>query len=349
MYEDILKNVNPNSNPFTATGPPPSIETSQPAQQTAANIEVAHDMPQPAKAGPLVASKVGGDDRKEVLPTHVEGRNLFDVNDFVYDLNVGSEKKNRRYLRNANNINGYDIASNCIRQIIFKLLNFPIRSYKDVWLPVIMRAKLGNAVHDFIQSNSRSFTEWECSLKIPSIRTSVRLDNLINNNVVCEIKSCTYTDYAKIINSKKPRDADFYQVMFYRYLLMKHLKEAQEQPLSNLRSPPPQLPEYNIDTVQLIYAAHDLLSSDCTSASDAIKKASQVKKILNSRHNKFFYITTITLDLTVIDPAPYEAYIVEKLETINHCLNTNTVPSRDNKFVNNNCFFCLFKEVCKNT
>jgi hypothetical protein len=333
MYEDILKGVNPNSNPFTITEQP-SIETpQQPAQQS----------------GPLVASQVGGNGRETEIHEHIEGRKLFDVNDFVEDLNNNSEAKNRRYLRNANNINGYDIASNCIRQIIFKLLNYPVRSYKDVWLPVIMRAKLGNAVHDFIQSNSKSFTEWECSLKIPSINTSVRLDNLIHNNVLCEIKSCTYGDYAKILNSKKPRDADFYQVMFYRYLLMNHLKEAQSQPLSSLRSPPPKLPEYNIDTVQLIYAAHDLLSSDSVSPSDAIKQATVLKKMLNSKHNKFFYITTITLDLTVIDPAPYEAYIVEKLETINHCLANNIVPSRDNKFVNNECFFCLFKEVCKTT
>lgn len=274
---------------------------------------------------------------------------LFDVNDFVKDLAVTSSEENKRRILNSNNINAYDIASNCIRQVIFKILNYPVQSYENVWLPVIMRAKLGNAVHEFIQDNASVFTESEVALRIPSKRLSIRLDNLINDNVLVEIKSCTYDDYSKILRTQRPRDPDFYQAVLYRYILHNHIEEAINQP-DRKRGVKPKLSKYNIDTVQLIYAAHDLLSSDCSSVSEAVKEARAVKKLLNSKHNKFFYITALTLDFNVIDIAPYEAYVVEKLDTINHYLNTNTVPPMDNKFVNSkSCFFCLYKSVCRTT
>ncbi len=272
---------------------------------------------------------------------------LFDVNDFVNDLASKSAEKNQRAQYYSNNINSYDIASNCIRQVLFKILNYPVENYRDVWLPVIMRAKLGTAVHEFIQDNSSVFTEAEVALRIPSQRLSVRLDNLINDNVLVEIKSCTYDDYAKILRTQRPRDADFYQAMLYRYLLHNHLDEARQQPKSK-RGVLPKLDKYNIDTVQIIYVAHDLLSSEAKSISEAVKHAAAVKKVLNSRHNKFFYITALTLDFSAIDSRPYEEYIVEKINTINQYLNTNTIPPIDNKFVKpDGCFFCLYKDVCK--
>ena len=283
----------------------------------------------------------------ESIPTPAP--TLFDINGFVQDLSDKSEQRNKQQQLHSNNINSYDIASNCIREVLFKILNYPVESYKNVWLPVIMRAKLGTAIHEFIQDNASVFTEAEVALRVPSQRVSVRLDNLINNNVLVEIKSCTYDDYAKIIRTQRPRDNDFYQVMFYRYLLHNHLEEARKQP-NKKRGVLPKLDKYNIQTVQLIYAAHDLLSSDTKSVSEAVRKAAEIKKLLNSRHNKFFYITTITLDLSVIDPAPYEAYIVEKLNTINQYLNSGTIPTMDNKFVKPKaCFFCLYKAICRMT
>ncbi len=277
-------------------------------------------------------------------------RTYFNIDDFLMDVNEVSLDKNKKYLSNATNINGYDIASNCIRQIIFKLLKQPVTSYVDNWLPVIMRANLGNAIHDFIQNTSKTFTEWECSLKVPSQRVSVRLDNLIRDNVLVEIKSCTFTDYDKIIRTNKPRDNDFYQAMFYRYLLHEYLDEIKSQPLNTLRSPPPKLPKYNIDTIQLIYAAHDLISSESGSLSEALKHAAAVKKVLNSKYNRFYYITTITLDLNSFDTTPYENYIKEKLQTINYHIDCNKIPSMDNKFIKpSGCFFCLYKNICKTT
>jgi len=295
------------------------------------------------------ASNAGGNKafikKRESDPT----RRIFNIDDFLSDIARSSYAKNKRYMANTANINGYDIGANCIRQILFKLLNYPVTSYCDSWLPVMMRANLGNAMHDFIQDNSKSFTEWECSMKVPSIRSSVRLDNLINDNVLVEVKSCTYTDYDKILRTKKPRDPDFYQAMFYRYLLQEHLEEIQAQPRENLRTAAPMLPKYNIDTIQIIYAAHDLLSSESGSISEALKHAAAVKKTLNSKYNQFYYITAVTIDLNSIDVKPYEDYIKEKVQTINHFLECNTIPDMNNKFTKKSCFFCLYKKICKTT
>jgi len=300
--------------------------------------------------GNITASNAGGNKafikEKEVDLT----RRLFNINDFLSDIARASAEKNKRYMSGQTNINGYDIASNCIRQIMFKLLNSPIESYCDSWLPVMMRANLGSSVHDFIQDNSKSFTEWECSMKVPSIRCSVRLDNLIHDNVMVEIKSCTYTDYDKIIRTKRPRDADFYQAMFYRWLLHNHLDEIQAQPEANLRTPAPKLPKYNIDTIQLIYAAHDLISSETGSISEALKHAAAVKKVLNSKYNQFYYITAVTIPLdTLPNIQEYDDFISEKVQAINEHLNMNKIPGMDHKFVKNSCFFCLYKKICKTT
>jgi len=94
-----------------------------------------------------------------------------------------------------------------------------VKSFADKWLPILLRSTIGTAIHEFIQSNTNQFTEGEVSLKIPSIKFSGRLDNLIGPNILIEIKSCTYADYEKIIRTRKPRVSDFYQAIVYKYIL----------------------------------------------------------------------------------------------------------------------------------
>lgn len=270
---------------------------------------------------------------------------LFDIDTFVSDLAQTSEEKNRKARFYSNSINSYDIAHNCIREVLFKLQNQPVDNYQDVWLPIMMRAVLGNAVHDFIQTNSKQFTEVEVSIKVPSIRASVRPDALINNNVLCEIKTCTYDDYSKILRTRKPRDADFYQTVYNKYLIENHLAEAQAQ--QGTRSAPPKLSSYALTHIQLIYVAHDIISADCKSISESIQVAKEIKKLLNSKYNKFHYITTITLDLSKFDIKPYEDYIVGKMNAINYYMDNQTIPPIDNPYISSkSCHFCIYKKVC---
>jgi len=271
---------------------------------------------------------------------------LFNVDNFIKDLEIKSTYKNKSYSSNATSISSYDISSNCIREVLFKILNYPVESFKDVWLPIVMRSFLGNAIHDFIQSTSTCFTESEVSLKVPSIRTSCRIDNLINDNVLVEIKSCPYDDYSKIISSKRPREADFKQTLFFRYLLHNHLTEAKQQPLNTLRSSPPKLDKYNIRYIQYIYVAHDIIASDVSSMSQAIAQVKKMKKLLESRYNKFFFITALTLDLETVDITYHELEIIEKLNMINYCLVNNIIPNKDSKFIKDSCFFCMYKKIC---
>lgn len=269
---------------------------------------------------------------------------LFDVDDFVNNLAKKSHDKNLMSHYYSNNINSYDVAHNCIRETIFRIMNIPVENYTNRWLPIEMRSTIGNAVHEFIQSDEK-FTETEVTLKVPSIRASARSDALINNNVLVEIKTCAYKDYASIIKSCRPRPADFCQTIFNRYLIHNYLSEIKSQ--TNTRTSPPKLDNYKIDYIQLIYVAHDLISSECSSISECVSVAQEVKKILKSKNNPFYFITTITLDLTVIDIAPYEEYVVNKINEINKFLNTSTIPPMSNPYINNKqCFYCIYKNVC---
>lgn len=273
-------------------------------------------------------------------------RNLFDVNDFIQDVTNNSRNKNQSMSLASTNINSYDIAHNCIRIPFFKINNYPVPDYKDNWLPVIMRTKLGHAVHDFIQESYHSFTEQEISMKVPSIRASARLDCMIGKNVLVEIKSCTYADYATILRQRKPRDPDFFQTVFYKYLLENHLDECKQQ--TNTRTPPPAQDNYDIKYIQFIYVAHELMAADCGSISECIEVSKKVKQMLSSKHNHFQYITAITIDLNTIDITPHMDYIIKKLESTNYYLNNNIVPPMTDPFINSkSCHFCLYKHICK--
>jgi hypothetical protein len=269
---------------------------------------------------------------------------LFDVNLFIDELEKKSEERNKEIQLNSNTISSYDIAHNCIRQILFKIRNAPVTSYKNNWLPVVYRTVLGTATHDFIQQ-SKQFTELEVSIKAPSLNVSCRLDALIGDSVVVEIKSCTFSDYNKIIKSKKPRDGDFYQALLYKWLLENHLEEMKAQ--TQVRTQVPKLDKYNIKYIQLIYLAHDLVASECNSMSECEKINAQLKKLLNSKYNPFYFITTINIDLEKIDVPLYEQYIVDKILEINSFLTNKQLPDMKNRFISSkSCFFCLYKNIC---
>lgn len=283
------------------------------------------------------------DDSKKIVS---ERALPFDVAAFSKEVAHKSENKNRVYAEVAANINAYDVADNCIRQIIYKLSKTPTRSFGDKWLPLSFRATLGSACHDFIQGVTDQFTETEISMKIPSIRFSGRMDNLKGYNVLAEIKSCTYKDYQKILRDQKPRMADFYQVMTYKYILENFLEEAKDES-NKTRSNKPALDHYDIDTLQFIYLAHDITASDVDDFSMALKIVDSIKKQLNSKRNPFYFITSMVLDVNTFDVEPYYTFIRDKIKDINEFLDSNTLPPGDNQFINRKkCFFCHYYTIC---
>ena len=270
---------------------------------------------------------------------------LFDLQLFGNELYEKYKNKNKQYHEYAHNINAYDISSNCIRTVVFKLLSIPIKAYADKWLPIAMRATIGNAIHDFIQLNTQQLTENEICLKIPSQRVSVRADGLINNNVLVEIKSVPYSDYSKIIKQNKPRTDDFYQSITYKYMLENFLDEAKDESIKISNGNRPKLDNYNIEYIQFIYIAHDLIAADADDLSQALQIMKSVKSQLNSGKNKFFFMTQLAVNVQDIED--YLDYVKTKIEAINYYVYNNKIPSFDDPYVDKTrCFFCYYKNVC---
>jgi len=278
----------------------------------------------------------------------IEQSKPFDLNLFLDELHQYSETKNRDYhLKFAKNINAYDLTSSCIAQVLFKLYKTPVNSFADKWLPILMRGFIGQAVHNFIQSNTNQFSELERTLKVPSLRFSGRLDGLIGSNVLVEIKSCPYNDYIKVIKSQKPRSADFDQIVIYRYMLHNHLEEIKNNK-ENSKNNVPSLDKYNINKIQFIYVAHDLISQDIEDFSLAIKKISALKKQLSSKNNKFFFMTSLIIDVNDQITKPFEERLLGKLKRINNYLQTNRFPTKDDPYIDKkSCYFCLYRNICQ--
>lgn len=295
---------------------------------------------------------------EQIIKTNVtvqdEIREPFSIQLFADEIKNHSETKGQAYSELTQSISGYDIAHNCISNVVKKILRYPVQSFAQSWLPVILRSTVGKGIHDFVQKHSQQFTEIEPSIKVPSIRFSGRLDALIGSNVLVEIKSCTFEDYRKILRSQRPRTEDFYQMMVYKYILENHLEEAKKQPLKSKVSPdgtrtsPPTLDKYDINKLQIIYIAHNILSDDVEDLGQCLENIKNIKKVLNSKHDQFYFMSSIVLDTDSFDPQPYISHIRNKIERINWYVNSNKLPTEQDEFVDTKkCFFCLYRPDCE--
>lgn len=271
----------------------------------------------------------------------------FDIAKFKEELYTKSHNKNKEYSNYSENINAYDIASACIMQVLYRIRSQPIQSYANLYLPVYMRSVIGTGIHSFIQDYSDQFTETEVILKVPSLRFSGRLDALIGNNILVEIKSCAYNDYKKIIKSSKPRDADFLQAMTYKHLLENHIDEVKQGKITRENTNLPKLDKYKIDIIQFIYVAHDICAADIESFDEALEMIKKVKNLLNSKRDQFFFMTSNCVHMNTFNVTDYTNYIQSKIQSINYCLTNNTIPHKDDSFIDKSkCYFCIYKQVC---
>ena len=271
---------------------------------------------------------------------------FFDLDEFTKELYIKTSNTNKQNIINQKYMSSYDVSSSCILNIIHKLRSTPVRNYANKWAPITLRGAIGTAIHEFIQDNTKQFTEDEISLKIPSIRFSGRIDDMINNNVLVEIKSLPYNDYRKIIKTRTPRINDFYQTLSYKYILENYLEEAKTD-TEVTRSPRPRQDSYKIDYIQFIYVAHDILAYDIDSLDEAVEVVRKVKKTLNSKHNTFFFMTNLLLDLSTFDISQHMDHVKNKIDRVNYYMDNNLEVALDDEFVDpSKCFFCLFGDVC---
>lgn len=283
-----------------------------------------------------------------------EQKEPFSIQLFADEIKNHSEVKGQAYSELTQSISGYDIAHNCISNVVKKILKYPVQSFAQSWLPIVLRSTVGKGIHDFVQNHSNQFTEIEPSLKVPSIRFSGRLDALIGRNVLVEIKSCTFEDYRKILKSQRPRTEDFYQMMVYKYVLENYLDEAKQQTLKTKENPngvrtlPPKLDSYDINKLQIIYIAHNILADDVEDLGQCLENIKNIKRVLNSKHDQFYFMSSIVLDTDMFDPSPYINHIKSKMDRINWYVDSNKLPTVQDEFVDlNKCFFCLYRPDCE--
>lgn len=274
---------------------------------------------------------------------------LFDVDDFIIDLRKYSYDSNKKFIDNSERLNAYDLAHSCIRTGIFRVLNYPIKNYANNWLPIVLRGIMGTSAHELIQSVSKTFTEKEVYLRIPSRKISVKIDCLINTDVLVEIKTCPYTEYDKILKTGHARIGDFLQAILYKYLLETHIEESKKQELPKDRYFLPKFDKYDIKMIQMIYICNDLFSSE-SDLDTSVKYAKDLRKKLNSKYNTMWFIKSINYDLSKINIKTHISMLKEKLDVANQYLDEQKVPPMTNKFVDKKkCFFCLYKTVCNKT
>jgi hypothetical protein len=139
--------------------------------------------------------------------------------------------------------------------------------------------------------------------------------------------------------------------MAYKYFLENFLDEIKSYGSEVIKSGKkinlPLLDKYDIQKVQFIYVAHDVTATDVESFDEIIERIRQLKKLLNSKSNTFFFITTLVVDVTNNIADPYIDYIRKKLDRINYYLDNGKIPGDDDEFVDKKkCFFCLYKKLC---
>jgi hypothetical protein len=246
----------------------------------------------------------------------------FTIHDFVKNLNNKAVvEKFEQYLF-SDNITAYDIAYNCILQVLFRLNNIPVESLESKWLPVLLRAIIGSAVHKFIQLNY-DFDEVEVPVKIPEIRFSGKVDAIIGGNTLVEIKTVTLNDFNLIRKKNLPRKKDFIQLYCYKYLM----EEYQE------KGP------YNKFQFIYIYNGYESQSTQELIEVNDVSADTSLSQFKNIIH-------VLTIDN--VQNEQVEDYIKRKLDVINTHLDKGTYPSCDNEFIDKRCcYFCLYKKICK--
>ena len=275
---------------------------------------------------------------------------FFDINEFASELKLKSSIDNKYKIGMSSNITAYDVAANCIRQIVYKIRKTPVPDYSAKWLPIFLRSQIGNACHDFIQNYSNQFTESEISIKVPSIRFSGRIDNMIGSEIIVEIKTSTYKDYADIIKYKTPKLEHFRQALTYKYILENYLDEI-KNPNIRVRSNKPKYSKYNIKYIQFIYLAHDVIAADMEDISSSLKAVDTVKKqlkdILKNRDD-FKFMTSLTINTDNYPVVNKQLdFIKNKIKDINYYIDSSKLPMENDPFIKkSDCHFCIFNQIC---
>lgn len=277
--------------------------------------------------------------------------NSFDISLFATELDEKLALQNKERYNYSSNITAYSIAHDCIMYTVKKILNYPVPSFGSNWLPIVFRTELGNSLHSAIQKNTMQFDEVELQLKVPSIRFYGKCDGNSGNNVIADIKGLPFKEYMDILKNNKPRQSDFLQVMCYKYIIENYLDEIKQTLLDEQSKKPdkkfsiPKLNKYEIDTLDLIYVAHDVLSSDYETISECLQFQEEIKKRLNKGNsNPFYFMSVLSIKVDSFDCQTWINFIKDKISAINYYVDSNKLPPMNHPYIKKDkCFFCMFK------
>lgn len=279
----------------------------------------------------------------EVFPKYEPQKiDSFDIEIFQTLLKEKVFNKNKKRIENkTQNITAYDLCG-CIKKIEFKLKNTPI-DFNSSYLPSELSMALGNSVHEFIQTNY-CFTEIELPLSIhisKSLKISSRLDALINNNTLIEIKTCNYKEYYEILKNDNYRLKDYEQLCVYKYLLENHFDEIKNNLIQNRITP--KFNNYKITKFQIIYICHEIVD-----ASGNIDIYKDITEYYKNNFGNFWFIKTINIDAENEDTILEINTVSDKIKTILEYIPNNKEIPLNNKYCKKDeCNFCPYKKICK--
>ena len=74
---------------------------------------------------------------------------------------------------------------------------------------------------------------------------------------------------------------------------------------------------------------------------------SDLKRLLNSKSNSFFFITTMVVSVDNGIATPFLEYVRNKIIAINDYMNKQLLPDFSDPYVDKKaCFFCTYSRIC---
>jgi len=84
------------------------------------------------------------------------------------------------------------------------------------------------------------------------------------------------------------------------------------------------------------------MATDVESFGEILNKIKELKRLLNSKSNSFFFMTTLVID-TINDVAEkYLEYVENKIKYINYYIDNNIIPPADDPFIDKSACFSVY-------
>jgi len=84
------------------------------------------------------------------------------------------------------------------------------------------------------------------------------------------------------------------------------------------------------------------MATDVESFGEILNKIKELKRLLNSKSNSFFFMTTLVIDTINDVAAKYLEYVENKIKYINYYIDNNIIPPADDPLLINLPVFSVY-------